>query len=347
MGEGRVRLSDGSPSRPPEGRFRLALVGVGTWGRRYAQTLARRADCQLVAYARASRVGEDVALEGDPAPRRLNDWTLALAEAACAVPTIDGLIVATTPASQAAIARAAVEAGVPAIIEKPLGLDAREAEAVAAVAAKAGRPTVLLVDFIHLWSPAYRALKEAVNLARAQGGRVVSVETEGSNRGPFRTFSSLLDYAPHDLALCLDLVGVQEPFELHDVRVRSGAQGGEIVEADFTLGGVPVGLRAGNGAEHKTRRFAVTLDDGRRWLYDDTQPWAEKLREDDRPLPLPARAPLDELLSDFVAGIRAARGVPGRTSTNLELAVRVSRCLEDIDRRARNLFDAVSSPPEL
>lgn len=340
MGQGRVRLSEGSSSEPLEGRLRLALIGVGAWGRRYAGTLARRADCQLVAYARASSAGEDVTLEGDPAPRRLSDWTEALAEASRTAPTLDGLIVATTPASQATIARAAVEAGVPAIIEKPLGTDASEAVAVAAAAATAGHPTVLLVDFIHLWSPAYRALKQAVNVARAEGGRIVSVETEGSNRGPFRTFSSLVDYAPHDLALCLDLVGVHEPFELHDVRGRSMAEGGELVEADFALGGVTVRLRVGNGAAHKTRRFAVTLDDGRRWLYDDTQPWAEKLREGDKPLPLPARAPLDELLSDFVAATRWAKdgraaGHPNARASNLELAVRVASCLEEIEQARR------------
>ena len=112
------------------------------------------------------------------------------------------------------------------------------------------------------------------------------------------------------------------------------------MESDFGLGPVTVRLRAGNGAEHKTRRFVVTLDDGRRWIYDDTQPLSQKLREGERPLPLPARAPLDELLSDFVNVVRVARGGPALpgltpTSTNLELAVRVGRCLEDIEQAIR------------
>ena len=332
MGEGRVRLNE-DPVRTADRRLRLALIGVGVWGRRYAQTIARRADCQLVAYARSSSEAAEVALEGDPAPRRLMGWAEAMAEASATHAALDGLIVATSPASQAVIALAAVEAGVPAIVEKPLGLNASDAAAVARAAARATHPVVLLVDFIHLWSPAYRALKAAVNAARGQGARLASIETEGSNKGPFRTFSSLADYAPHDLALCLDLVGIDQPFVLHEARLRPGAQGGEIVESDFALGPVSVHLRAGNGAEHKTRRFAVTLDDGRSWVYDDTQPASQKLRVGDEPVALPSPTPLDELLSDFIAAVRAARGgaeFPRPGATNLELAVRVGHCLEEI-----------------
>jgi len=319
--------------------LRLALVGVGAWGRRYAQTIARRTDCVLAGYARGRADGPSVDWGGLCSPRRFADAEAIFAEARGPSPSFDGVIVATEPRSQAALAREAAEAGVPLLVEKPLGLTAEDAERVAAAVARASRPSVLLVNFVHLWSPAYRSLKAQVQEACGQGARVTAIETEGSQLGPFRAFPTVADYAPHDLALCFDLVGCEVPWTLDAVSSRPGPPGqppdrtGVLVEAKLHLGEAAVRLRCGNGGERKTRRFVVELDDGRRWTYDDTRPLESKLIADGNPVPLSPALPLDEVLGDFLRGIRAARGPQALPNDNLALAVTVGRALEAISAR--------------
>lgn len=319
--------------------LRLALVGVGAWGQRYAQTIARRTDCVLAGYARSRAEGPDVDWPGLGSPPRFADAEAIFAAASGPSPSLDGVIVATEPRSQAFLALEAAESGVPLLVEKPLGLTADDAERVVAARGRASRRSVLLVNFIHLWSPAYLTLKAEVREACRQSARVAAIETEGSQRGPFRSFSTLADYAPHDLALCFDLVGLEVPWTLDAVSSFPGPPGqppertGLLVEAQLNLGGVAVRLRCGNGGESKIRRFVVKLDDGRSWTYDDTLPLATKLMANGRPVPLSAALPLEEVLRDFLCGIRAVCGPRPVANDNLALAVRVGQAVDAMSAR--------------
>ena len=173
---------------------RLGLIGLGAWGQRYLETVRRREDCSITTLARAS--------EG-------TTWREVLELARSG--RLDGVIVATTPDSQVQIAKATLSAGIPALVEKPLGLSRAVAESVLRGMPDPSPP--LIVDYIHLYAPAYRRLKALVD-----GSAVVGITSEGENRGPFRGWSPLYDYGSHDAALCLDLLGVDSPFHLRHVR---------------------------------------------------------------------------------------------------------------------------------
>ena len=89
--------------------IRLGLIGAGRWGRIYMNTLDQMADVALSALASSNPqsrdlVGEDVALH--------EDWRDLVNAGG-----VDGVIVATPPASHAEIVHAALEAGLPVLVE--------------------------------------------------------------------------------------------------------------------------------------------------------------------------------------------------------------------------------------
>ncbi|MBI3463580.1 MAG: Gfo/Idh/MocA family oxidoreductase, partial [Planctomycetes bacterium] len=123
-------------------------------------------------------------------------------------------IIATPPATHAEIVTACLEAGKPSIVEKPLCLDVGTAERLHRTAQHTHTP--VLVDHTHLFSSAYRTLTRHLSRT-ADPIRVIL--SEGMALGPFRSHTpALWDWAVHDVALCLDLLG--------DVPRRVDALGG-------------------------------------------------------------------------------------------------------------------------
>jgi predicted dehydrogenase len=308
--------------------IRLGLVGVGAWGRRYLDTVARRQDCLIAAFARGSG-RTDFSL---PGAEGCASWRQVLERAQAGA--LAGIIVATTPDSQAEIAAAAISAGVPSLVEKPLGMSRSAAAGVLAVLRAAPRKPPIVVNHVHLWSPAYRALQAAV-LASGGADEVTAIEGEGCSRGPLRSWSSLNDYGPHDLAMCLGLMGTEARFVLREARriPSPDEPGGELFLARFGLGEAEVQLRLGNGAPAKRRRLAVTLRGGRVLTYDDLLPHPHKLLDAGTPVPVSTAMPLDVVLTDFLGQTTswAAGTFPEATAVaSLELCDRVAMMVDAI-----------------
>jgi predicted dehydrogenase len=273
---------------------RLGLIGLGAWGKRYVQTIGRRTDCQVVAFARASASGgEDI-----PNAQRFSSWR-ALVQAGAHDLPLDGVIVATTPDNQVEVALSAVAWGIPALVEKPLGISRGGAQSVLDAMRACAAPPPVMVDYIHLCAPGYQRLR---SLAQSAGRPVVAIEAEGFNKGPFREWSALHDYASHDLAMCLDLLGRDVPFVLHEGRRISPVDAkGALHEFRFDLGAARVVMRSGNGAETKARRLAVHFDDGRELVYDDLLPHPDKLHDSGQAVPVDETLPLELVLTQFFA----------------------------------------------
>ena len=304
--------------------IRLGLVGVGSWGQRYVATVLRRDDCRIVSFARSSGTSE-VAIPGAKQVAS-SEALLELARDG----ELDALIVSTTPDHQAEVAAAAVAAGVPAVVEKPLGSSRADAERVLESVRVSKSAPPLVVNYVQLYTPGYRTLRALVERANTP---LVSIASEGSNRGAFRSFSSLYDYGPHDLSLSLDLVGTNAPFRLEKATKRPGAGGGELFDAEFVLGDTRVSMRVGNGATAKTRRFSVTLAGGRTLSHDNLAPPESMLIDGGVPVPLDGTLPLDQMLSEFVE--RCERWKRGerdhaRELRNAEFSVRVNEILDAI-----------------
>lgn len=299
---------------------RLGLAGAGRWGRNLARTIAATPGARLARLA--SRNPESAALV--PADCLVvADWRELLAPGA-----VDALVVATPPRLHAEMAAAAIDAGLPVLVEKPLTMDAGQALALRERAVAAG--VLVWVGHTHLFHPAWRALK-----ARAAAlGPVRAIRGEAGNFGPYRPDVPVLwDWGAHDVAMCLDLLG-EAPSRAVAAVLESGVVDGGLAQAvaldlDFP-GGARAAIRVGN-REARKRRFAVALERGE-LVYDGLAPDALVAVEGGaaRAVPVAPDLPLSVEVAEFAAAVAAGR----RDTRSLDLGVRVVETLAACERAA-------------
>jgi len=190
-----------------------------------------------------------------------------------------------------------------------------------------------MVDHTHLFHPAFEELKRQV----AALGMIREIEAEAGNQGPYREDVPVLwDWGPHDVAMCLDLLG-EPPREARGMREELGNRGTAVTETiqlelEFSSG-ARARIRISNMME-KTRRFSVRCEAGV-LVYDDIARNKLMLHRDGRdgPINVSAEPPLSRVVEAFVAGISAGND----TTVSLDLAVNVVAVLE---RCARTLATA-------
>lgn len=306
----------------------LGLIGAGRWGRNYIATLAAMRGVFLARLA--SRNPESTTLAG-PGCAVTADWREVI-EAG----KLDGVIVATPPALHAEMTRAAVAAGLPVLVEKPLTLDWAEARALAEVVQS--RSGLVMVDHTHLFHPAFRALKEHV----PDIAPVMAIRARAGAWGPFRDHTPVLwDWGSHDVAMCLDLMGrrptTASAGHLESLSLPEGL--GEILRLRLGFGDVAVEIEVGNILAARVRRFEVVGAEGA-LVYDDTA--ADKLirREpsgQSRAIASDTTPPLTCAVAAFAAAIRSG----SRDSASLRLGVDVVAVLAEC---ARSLSPPPSPP---
>ena len=284
--------------------LRLGIVGAGPWGRILAATADRLAGL-TVARVVTSREG----------------WRAAIEDA-----SLDGLLVAAPAGLHGEIARAAAERELPVFVEKPLALSVEDARRVQEAATARGVP--VMVDHVHLFSPAYAELNR--RLAGCGGAR--AVRARSGDLGPFRAdCPPLWDWGPHDVALSLDLAG-GPPETVKAERIRARRMGSGLEErwriALGFPGGLGAGIETGNDVSPKTRWLAVECGDGT-YVYDDCAADKLTLTPPDSPAVPVACAvepPLDRALAAFAAAIRDGDAA-GEARRSLSLAVAVVETL--------------------
>ncbi|PZW37645.1 putative dehydrogenase [Humitalea rosea] len=174
-------------------RLGLGILGTGHFGRFHALKAASGARTRLVGVhdadpARAALVAAETGVPA-MAPEAL---------VACA----DALIIAAPTAFHFELARMALAAGKPVLVEKPIAATLEQADALVALAAE--KRLALAVGHIERFSAAFRAVVEA-----PRGGRDLS--WEAVRAAPFRPrsldVSVVLDLMIHDIDLILELAG--------------------------------------------------------------------------------------------------------------------------------------------
>lgn len=172
----------------------LALIGVGRWGRNIVSTLESFPLNKLKYLCARSK--ESLAPYSKKYEKLL-DWQELLKKK-----DVDAVLVATPPSTHASIAVPFLERGIPVFLEKPMTLSLAEAEQIAEAASR--KHAVVFVGHVHIYNPAYRAAKAAA----LSCGSIRAIHTIAGKVGPFRdNFSVLWDWAPHDIAISLDLIG--------------------------------------------------------------------------------------------------------------------------------------------
>jgi predicted dehydrogenase len=244
---------------------------------------------------------------------------------------VDGIIIATPPSSHAEILMAAIEVKKSALIEKPVVKSREEVERIHA--ALKNQRSIILVDHIHLYHPAFRALQsEALKL-----GPVRSINSSAGNYGPYRPDVSVLwDWAPHDLAMCLTLVpGAAYPLRLIrlDARVVAGALAERLALRVELSGSIIADVRLST-LDPRHRWFAVAFESCS-LVYRDSG--TEKLVRLPRgvevdagggsPIAVDDDLPLTRVVLEFVHAIR----VGDDSLTSIELGLSVVNLIAEIE----------------
>lgn len=294
--------------------MRIGLIGAGRWGTRYIATLARMPGTELV------HVGSH-----NPETRRLvpeacrvsGDWRAVLADQ-----SLDGVILASPPMTHVPLALEAIAARLPVLIEKPMAMNVADAQAVAAAAKVAG--VLVMVGHTHLFSPAYRALKQRGNSL----GRLHRTQSSAGNDGPVRLDTNVLwDWGPHDVAMCLDLFGdfpeIVQALIVEQRRLAGGV--GQALALHLVFPEGRADIKISNIEDRKLRLFEASYEYGR-LIYDDIH--APKLSESlpgqaAAPIPVDPVPPLTRVVKEFTDSI----GSNVRTHPSLTLGVQVVQVL--------------------
>ena len=295
--------------------MRLALIGAGRWGRNYIRTISGLSGVRL------SRLASS------------NPESVRLVSADCEVVRawqevldarfVDGVIIATPPHLHAEMALAAMEAGMPTLLEKPLAMSIDQARALKSKATECG--VYSLVDHTHLFHPAYRALKASL----PRQGAILEIRCEAGAFGPFRPDVPVLwDWGAHDVAMCLDLLGAVPRVSSATVqKTHTNSGQGETVRLELSFPhGVEASIRLCNVME-KTRKLSVRCASGTS-VYDGVGSDPLVVTPADGSPATSVRvsgaAPLTVAVTEFVSGIRNR----STDCSSLDLGVKVVEVLQ-------------------
>lgn len=296
-------------------RVRLGVIGFGGWGRRVAKTVSDIPGCMLSGVATRADDAANVLPPGTPVS---TNWRTLLAEE-----ELDGVIIATPPNVRAEIAQVCINQGVPAYLEKPIALNGSVSARLAESSKQAG--VLLMAGHLHLYAPAFRSVRTAVQL---NGGpkRIVS---KGGNIGPFRSdYRALLDYGPHDVSMILALTETM-PQTVEACQLDRQEDGmSENVQVEFQFPHCTAEMIVGNLFETKQRFLEAETASGS-FIYDERAGDKAVLRNRDgtrTPLNIGTEMPLTAAITRFADLIR-----DGRTNDpDFDCAVNVMHVLDAV-----------------
>lgn len=258
------------------GTTSVALVGYGSWGRNYHRTIDSLRDVRVHSICR---------LRPDETAPGIRERVLVTSDLSEALDGADAAVVATPPDAHRDPAVACLRAGIPVMLEKPVALTLEDADAIFEASEDVGLP--VLVDHVHLFSPAFEALRDMTS-----AWDPVEIESEGGAPESGHGYSPLLDYGPHDLSMALTLCGPPKSWSVE----RLPSPSGELWRVAVSGGRGRASATVGTGFPSKRRRFEARCG-GRTAVYDDLA--RKKLSVDGRPMSFPDELPLRRAVLAF------------------------------------------------
>ncbi len=314
---------------------KLAVVGVGNWGRNLLRSFCALLDeehviaCDIDAHRLQGLRSHypDVSITSDLSAV-LNDSH------------VEAVVIATPVVTHYALARQSLSAGKHVFVEKPIAMHCSEAQDLIDLAEREQR--VLMVDHLLEYHPAIEQLRRSIQQGAL--GEIFYLYSERLNLGIVRTEENALwSLAPHDISVVLHLLG-KEPqcVWAHGARyLQDAIDDMALVMLEFAHS-VRAHLHVSWLDPRKARKLVV-IGSQRMAIFDDTA--SQKLLlfkkymarahnaflphdEGAQVVPLPAREPLRAACEHFLSCMQ--RGEPPRSDGRDGL--RVLRVLEAAQR---------------
>lgn len=246
---------------------KVAVIGSGYWGKNLVRNYHQLGALELICDKNEAVLAQFKAQYPEV------DICLALNEILVRQ-DIDAVVIATPAETHFSLAREALLAQKHVYVEKPLVLDEVHGEELIALAGEKDR--VLMVGHLLQYHPAFVRLKE---LARSGDlGRINYIYSNRLNLGKIRREENILwSFAPHDISMILALAG--------ETPEAVSASGGyylhkKIADVTTTHMEFPSGLQAHifvSWLHPFKEQKLVVVGDRKMAVFDDTQPWADKL----------------------------------------------------------------------
>ena len=297
-------------------RLRVGVIGCGSWGRNHVRTVAALPDAELAAVCDASEAVRGRIARAYPAATVTDDPRKLLG-------MVEAVVIATPAVTHADLARQAIAAGVPALVEKPFALSVADAEDVAERAETAGVP--VMAGHLLVYHPVVEHLRQLV--AELRLGQVYYLYSQRVNLGQVRPDENALwSFGPHDVSVALYLLD-QAPVNVTAVGksyLQRGIEDVVFLTMEFASG-VLAHVQLSWLDPHKERKLTV-VGSKQMAVFDDMQA-REKLRIYDKGVDRPPEyGSYGESLQIREGDIYIPR-VPGSEPLALELGhfVKVAR----------------------
>jgi predicted dehydrogenase len=178
-------------------RVKVGVIGAGAWGKNHVRTLASLPETELAGVCDLESGVRDRV-------KRQYPGVFVTDSPAELFKRVDAVVIASTARTHAALGRLAVEAGVPALIEKPFALTVADAEGLAEAAAARGVP--LLAGHLLEYHPVVERLRQLVTEGTL--GTLYYLYSQRVNLGQIRPDENeLWSFGPHDVSVALFLLG--------------------------------------------------------------------------------------------------------------------------------------------
>lgn len=246
---------------------KIAVIGSGYWGKNLVRNFHNLGALKLICDKNETLLSQFAeTYPGIETSLALND--------VLSRDDIDGLVIATPAETHYTIAREALLAGKHVYVEKPLVLDEAEGEDLIRLAGARNR--VLMVGHLLQYHPMFLRLKEMAE--QGELGRINYIYSNRLNLGKIRREENILwSFAPHDISMILALAG-----EIPDQVTATGGNylHSRIADVTTTHLKFPSGLQAHifvSWLHPFKEQKLVVVGDRKMAVFDDTQPWQDKL----------------------------------------------------------------------
>jgi predicted dehydrogenase len=307
--------------------LRVAVIGVGALGKHHARILSSLPGVSLAAVVDINRTrAEEIAAA---------HGTRALFDVSQLDGQVDAVTIAVPTESHERIARPFLEAGIPALVEKPIARTAAEADALIAAAARSG--AVLAVGHTERFNPAIAAARQVL-----VDPRFIEVHRLGAFPERSLDIDVVFDLMIHDLDVILSLVR-SEVTSVEAVGVPVLTPRYDIANARLRFAsGCIANVTASRISKDRVRKIRFFQPDAYLsidYAAQEVEGWRLVKRDGARPaiqggpIPVVRDEPLRLELADFVRASRE-RGAPVVDATAgrraLELATIIAEKMESV-----------------
>jgi len=245
---------------------KIAVIGCGYWGKNLVRVFSELK--ALAAICDANIEGAQKLAETYQVP------VLSIAEILLDK-NIQGVVIAVPAVQHVLLAEQALKAGKHVFVEKPLALHVHQARQLCDLAQQFSK--VLMVGHLLQYHPAFLELNRMVHEGKL--GKLQYIYSNRLNLGKFRNEENILwSFAPHDISMILSLVGM-----LPETVYATGSYHLNPNIADITntylafRGGINAHIFVSWLHPYKEQKLVVVGDRGMA-VFDDGQPWEEKLQ---------------------------------------------------------------------